>query len=149
MPSGMLTIPASHKKHAWIADAETGPYHVETSLSARNGGHTFNALCGAFGSYGYTAAHPYQKCATCQQLSTSGILDIGVADQGARIARDNTPITKGSLGGGHPASVPLPEVHDGLTIERIQVAVLNAELRARHVPNFSVSSAIDDGESRY
>lgn len=220
MPNGALTIPSAQKKYAWVSAVEEGPYHVETNASAANGGNTFRALCGATGLFNcYLNARqifPAQKCATCQQLSTSGILDIGVApqgvagvsgecgesaeqernqagvvsdegqdskllrseadnlptpplsnehllagskfdvaDQGARIARDNTPITEGSSGGGHPASVPSSGRFDAsvdrmmrLTDEVLRQRV-NAEMKARHVPNFSVSSTIDDGESRY
>jgi hypothetical protein len=104
MLNGMLTIPAAQKKYSWVSAVEEGPYHVETHASAANGGNAFRALCGATGPFNcYLPAGKIfqrQKCATCQQLSTSGILDIGVADQ------EKSRV--GSLGDGHPASVPSP-----------------------------------------
>lgn len=263
MLNGALTIPSAQKKYSWVSAVEAGPYHVETHASAGQGGNAFRALCGASGLFNcYLNARqifPAQKCATCQQLSTSGILDIGVAPQQenltkavnyeGRIAEDATvhgdagcgekrpaeincgthptikntigvapqgvagvsgecgesaeqeqnqagvvsdegqdskllrseadnlpapPLSNehlladskfdvadqeksriGSLGGGHPASVPSPGRFDAsvdrmmhLTDEALRQRV-DAEMKARHVPNFSVSSTIDDRESRY
>lgn len=66
-------------KYSWVSEIEAGPYHVETRASAANGGNTFRALCGASGDFNchFTARQIIArlKCATCQQLSTTGLQD--------------------------------------------------------------------------
>ena len=78
--------------------------------------------------------------------STKCISD--VAGQVAGITHPQTGTLDGSSGGGITA-ISSPEVHDGLTMTRLEVAVLNAEMKATHTRNFSVSSEVDPGESRY
>lgn len=83
----LIDIAVGHllpNKYAWVSEYEAGPFHVETTASASKGGDTFNALCGAFGSF---MAHrtakqvlSSEKCQTCKELSTTGIQD--VADRG-------------------------------------------------------------------
>jgi hypothetical protein len=76
-------IPANPKKYAWVSAVETGPYHIETTASAGQGGDSFKAICGAFGDFNCHLLagqiFPSQKCKTCVEISgasTGNILDV-------------------------------------------------------------------------
>lgn len=77
---------------SWVSENGVR-FHVETSASAAANGQSWLGLCGATGDcyfiYSAKVVQPAMRCATCQELSTTGIQD--VAGQG----KGQTPI--GSL----------------------------------------------------